>query len=202
MHKDICPMIFYKQNGFTLPFPLSWLKVPWAAQGCFIPTLKRLLFRMSFTGLLLKAHCCLWAGWGNELNGVGTHGLETVQASAIRMPCIDLQVKQPHRPPLLLTVTQEESVKHSDCITKYWEMGNSEREIECSPLVVFTLERENKCVLPVWYFLCLELQASNNVFLAFSFEMAVKKKEWRAFAGRALKVICCLRSYERIKQIP
>lgn len=189
MHKDICLMVFYKQNGFTLPFPLSWLKAPWAAQGCFIPKLKRLLFRMSFTHLLLKAHWCLWARWEEELNWVGTHGLETVQASAIRMPCPDPQVKQPHRPPLLFKVTQEESVRHSDCITKYWEMGISEREIECSPLVVFTLEQENKCVLPVWYFLCLDWQASNNVLHAFSFEMAIKKKsEWRAFAGKALKL--------------
>lgn len=203
MHKDICPMIFYKQNGFTLPLPLSWLKAPWADQGCFTPKLKIWLFRMSFMGLLLKAHCCLLAGWEEELNWVGTHCLETVQASAIRMPCLDLQVKQPHRALPLFKITQEESVKHSDCITKYWEVGISKREIECSPLVVFALEQENKRVLLVWYFLCLEWQASNRVFHAFSFQTTVKKKsEWRAFAGRALKLICCVRSCERIKQIP
>lgn len=177
MRKDICPMNFYKQNGFTLSLPLSWLKVLWADQGYFAPTLKRLLFRMSFTGLLLKAHCCLLAGWGEELSWVDTHCLETVQGSAIRMPCPDLQVKRPHRALLLFKVTQEESVKHSDCVTKSWEMGISKREIECSPLVVFALEQENKRVLPVWYFLCLEWQASNNAFHAFSFQTTVKKSQ-------------------------
>lgn len=155
MHRDIYPVIFYKQNGFTLPLPLSWLKAPWADQGCFTPKLKRL--------------CSEWVSlascWGpiaaSELGEgrnsiVGIHCLETVQVFAIRLPCPDLQVKHPHRALLLFKVTQEESVKHSDCVTKYWEMGISEREIECSPLVVFALEQENKRVLPVWYFLCLE----------------------------------------------
>lgn len=134
MYKDICPVIFSSKIVLLLPLPLSWLKAPWADQSCFTPSLKRLLFRMSFMGLLLKAHCCLLAGWEEELDWVGTHCLETVQASATRMPRLDLQVKQLHRALPLFKVTQEESVKHSDCVTKYWEVGISKGRLNAALL--------------------------------------------------------------------
>lgn len=142
------------------------------------PASVAVLCRMSFSGFLLEVHCHHLAGGEEEFNWIGTCPFRNISGFTIRMLCLDLQVRWPHKVLHLFKLKQEKSVEHSDCITKCWEIGISKSEIECSPLVVYAFEWENKsCVLPVWYFLCLERYTFNNVFHAFSFQMKERKKK-------------------------